>query len=209
MKNSINSRIDPDLIIDEELFSLGLVFVTKYLCEPLKEYMEKENRFLGIVKSYMSSIYNTYNKVTCEVVDENCDEYTLGGRILFLLKPILVREFNRLRSKKISEGDCIILMIRRILQMIIEIDQFSFSNEAKTLEKIIEKLYSNIKNKNKKDVMYNFSNQIRNLRTAGNIGKYSLDKIVFSLPKKEKTLIDSGGTTLINEGSGEIKEVDL
>ena len=42
MKNSINSRIDPNLIIDEELFSLGLVFVTKYLCEPLKEFMEKD-----------------------------------------------------------------------------------------------------------------------------------------------------------------------
>lgn len=205
MRSNISNRVDPEIVVNEELFSCGLLDVTEFLCYSLKQFMEKENRYLGIVKSYMTSIDNTYEKINKEIEEI---EKKIYNKILYLLKPIILREFSRLRSKKLSEGDCVILMIRRVLLIVSEVPDFIYKSEVKTLDKIIGKLYDNIRNRNKKDAMYNFSNHLRSLKANGCVGKYTLDKLDLSEPKKEKTILPET-STLINEGLDGRKEIDL
>jgi hypothetical protein len=189
MKN-IDKRIDKDITINEDLFLSGLLDITDFLLVSLKAFLEKEGRFLGIVKSYMSSIDIAFEKFNNCLEDE---DYEIFAKLLYLLKPIIIKEFNRLRRKKISEGDCVILIMRKLLNIIEENSEYSYKREVKTILKIINKLFNNIRNKGKKDVMYNFSNQIKILKSSGNIGKYSLDKLDLTQLVREKSLLEDDG----------------
>lgn len=205
MRN-INKRIDPNIMISEDLFSSSLIDVTDFLCFNLKGFLEKEGRYLGIVKSYTNSMDNAYERFNKDLEDEDIEVF---GRTLYLLKPILVREFLRLKNKKLSEGDCIILMIRKILQIVQENPDYSHRREAKTLLKIINSMYDNIKNRNKKDSMYNFSNTIKNLKQVGAVGKYSIDTLELISEKKEKEVYQGDGLLLESESESKISEQTL
>ena len=189
MKN-IDKRIDKDITINEDLFLSGLLDITDFLLVSLKAFLEKEGRFLGIVKSYMSSIDIAFEKFNNCLEDE---DYEIFEKLLYLLKPIIIKEFNRLRRKKISEGDCVILIMRKLLNIIEENSEYSYKREVKTILKIINKLFNNIRNKGKKDAMYNFSNQIKILKSSGYIGKYSLDKLDLTQLVREKSLLEDDG----------------
>lgn len=189
MRN-IDKRIDQNITINEDLFLTSLLDVTDFLCSSLKIFLEKEGRYLGIVKSYMSSIDSAFERFNDKLEEE---DYLVFGKILYLVKPIIIKEFNRLKRKKLSEGDCVILMIKRILSIISEYPDFNYKKELKTLSKVINKLFDNIRNRNKNDVMYNFSNQIKMLKSSGYVGKYTLDKLDLTLPAKEKLLLEDDG----------------
>lgn len=203
MKN-INKRIDPSITINEDLFHCGLLDATDFLCSSLKIFLENEGRYLGIVKSYISSLDLAYEKFN-EFLNEN--ESDIYGRILYLIKPIILKEFGRLKSKKLSEGDCVILIIKKIVSIIEESESFSHNKELRTISKIINRFYNNIKNKNKKDVMFNFTNQIKTLRNKGCIGKYLLDKLDLTQLKREKGILTEENSLLVNEESS-ISEVE-
>lgn len=189
MKN-IDKRIDRDIIVNEDLFLSGLLDVSDFLCSSLKIFLEREGRFLGIVKSYISSIDGAFERFNKELEDE---DYEVFGKILYLVKPIIMREFSRLKRKKLSEGDCVILMIRRLLMIAEEYPEFSHRKEMKTVLKVVNKLFDNIRNKGKRDVMYNFSNQIKMLKNSGSVGKYTLDRLDLTLPSKEKSPLEDDG----------------
>lgn len=205
MKN-INKRIDSNISISEDLFSSGLIDVTDFLCFSLKGFLEKENRFIGIVKSYLNSMNTAYERFNSELCDEDSDIY---GRILYLIKPIIIKEFHRLRNKKLSEGDCVILMIRRLLNIVLENPEYSHKKEAKTLLKIINCMYNNIRNRNKKDSMYVFSNSIKNLKHSGSVGKYSIDQLELSSDKEEKVIYQGDGLLIENDSENKISEKNL
>lgn len=197
---SINKRIDPNIMISEDLFSSGLLDVIDFLSFNLKTFLEKEGRYLGIVKSYTNSMDRAFDRFNEDLSDEDISVF---GKILYLLKPTLTREFLRLRNKKLSEGDCTILMIRRLLNIINENPDYSHKKEVKTLLKIINSMYDNIRNKNKKDSMYNFSNTIKNLKQSGSIGKYSIDTLELTGEKKEKEVYQ--GDSIIIESESDLK----
>ena len=203
MRN-IDKRIDKNIVINEDLFSSGLLDVTDFLCSSLKLFLEKEGRYLGIVKSYMSSIDNAFERFNSNLEEE---DYGIFGKILYLLKPIIVREFSRLRRKKLSEGDCVILIIRKLLLIIGESSDYSHKKEQKTILKVVNKLFDNIRNGGKKDVMYNFSNQVKLLKHSGAIGKYTLDKLDLTQINKEKSPIEGDGLKV--DLSSENNVIDL
>ena len=66
MKN-IDKRIDRDIIVNEDLFLSGLLDVSDFLCSSLKIFLEREGRFLGIVKSYISSIDGAFERFNKEL----------------------------------------------------------------------------------------------------------------------------------------------
>lgn len=204
MKSSIDKRIDTEITVSESLFACGLLDITDFLCSSLKVFLEKEGRYLGIVKSYMNTLDQTYNKFNQNLSEVDSDIY---GRILFLLKPILIKEFIRLRKKKISEGDCIIVMIKKILSIISEIPEFQFRKEVKTGLKVITRMYDNIKNRFKKDALYNFSNIIRSKMALGQIGKYSLDKFDLTEIENKEKEIYSGPEAIVSHDSNKVTEI--
>ena len=152
----------------------------------------------------MNTLDQTYNKFNQNLSEVDSDIY---GRILFLLKPILIKEFIRLRKKKISEGDCIIVMIKKILSIISEIPEFQFRKEVKTGLKVVTRMYDNIKNRFKKDALYNFSNTIRSKMALGQIGKYSLDKFDLTEIENKEKEIYSGPEAIVSHDSNKVTEI--
>ncbi len=203
---SINKRIDPNISISEDLFSSGLIDVTDFLSLVLTEFLEKEERYVGIVKSYINSMNTAYEKFNLDLCDEDSEIY---GKILYLLKPIITKEFYRLRSKKLIDGDCVILIIRRILDIVLENADYTHKKVAKTLSKIVNSLFNNIRNRNKKDAMYVFSNSIKNLKHSGSVGKYSIDSLELGNDKEEKVVYQGDGLLIENDSDNKISEKNL
>lgn len=200
----IEKRIDENITIPEDLFSSGLLDTTDFLCSSLKEFLNKEERFLGIVKSYINSMDRAYENFNKDLTDEESDIY---GRVLFLIKPLIVREFSRLRRKKLSEGDCVIVMIRKILTIIKEeVHEYTHMKEVKTIMKVINRLYDNIRHRSKTDAMYNFSNQIRILLKSGAVGKYQLNKLNLTLLSRDKEVY-SGPESKVSSDTGKVVEI--
>lgn len=200
--NEIKNRELPGIVVTEEVYIGGLLDIVGFLCSELVQFLIEENRYFGISKSYIKSINDALSKITDNVPPEEVDFY---GRILFLLKPIIMKEFNKLRSRSISSGDSIIIIIKKILE-IVSGREYRNNREVRTLRKIINKFFDNIRHRRKNDSMYNFSNIIKTCMEKGIVGKFTLDHLTFKSKTSEKEeLIGSG--IRINEESGKIKEV--
>lgn len=200
---NIEKRILPNINVSEDLYIGGLLDVVSYLCSELSDFLIEENRYLGITKSYMHSINSTFGKIYKESTEEEIDIYE---KILFLYKPLIIKEFNRLKSKKLSPGDSVIIIIRKILE-IISGHEFKYNKELRTLRKIIKNFFDNIKNKNKKDPLYNLSNIIKTYMNRGVIGKYNLDHISLSNLNVEKEELKGSGIRINEETESKVTEV--
>ena len=196
----LNKRVDKDIQITEDLYSEGLLDITQFLCSELEIFLGEEGRYMGITKSYVHSIHESFSKMNKKVSESDIEVY---GKILYLFKPLLKREFRRLKSKKLSSGDSIIVMINKILEIIFteKTQQFKYNKELRTIRKIINKFYENIRNPKKKDPLYILSNTIKLYKESGKIGKFPLDQF---------SLIDSNSDEKIElESPGErVKVID-
>lgn len=196
----LDKRVDKDIQITEDLYSEGLLDITQFLCSELEIFLGEEGRYMGITKSYVHSIHESFSKMNKKVSESDIEVY---GKILYLFKPLLKREFRRLKSKKLSSGDSIIVMINKILEIIFteKTQQFKYNKELRTIRKIINKFYENIRNPKKKDPLYILSNTIKLYKESGKIGKFPLDQF---------SLIDSNSDEKIElESPGErVKVID-
>lgn len=203
----LDKRVDKDIQISEDLYSEGLFDIVSFLCTELEIFLEDEGRYFGITKSYIHSIKESYNRVSCKVSESDIEIY---GKLLYLFKPLLKKEFRRLKSKKLSSGDSAIIMIHKILEIIFteKPQQFKYSKELKTIRKIINKFYENIKNPKKKDPLYILCNTIKLYKEDGKVGKYSLDQFSLTEIGIAKEKLESPGER-IEEENNKLSEVFL
>lgn len=188
----LEKRVDKDIQINEDLYSESLMDITGFLCSELETFLKEEGRFIGITRSYMHSIDDSFSKMNQTVTEADMEAY---GRVLYLLKPLLKREFRRLKSKKLSSGDSVIVMVNKILDIIYteKSQKFRYSKELKTLRKVISKFYDNIRNPRKKDSLYTLSNTIRVYKESGKVGKFPLDQFSLTEPGVVKEELQSPG----------------
>lgn len=198
MKEIVEKRIHPDIVVSEVLFAEGLFDTVGFLYSELKAALEEENRFFGIVKSYALSIDQAFYRFNSST---NEDDIEIYGRILYLCKPSFLSEFKKLRNKRLTAGDCLIVIINKLLEVISNVEGFSHKKELKTVRKIFTKLFDNIKNKNKKDSMYSLFNTIKELMSRGAVGKYISEDINFSDIYKQKNDILTGSGIRVNDES--------
>ena len=203
MGNSIEKRIMPDISVSEELYISGLLDVTSYLCSELTSFLIEEERYVGITKSFMHSINDAFISINKDVEEDDIDIYE---KILFLYKPIIVREFNRLKSKSLSPGDSTVIIIKKIVE-IVSGHEYKHNRELRTIRKVINKFFDNIKNRAKKDPLYNLSNTIKTYMEKGAIGKYSLDHISLKSENAEKQELIGTGIRINEETDNKITEV--
>lgn len=203
MNGYLKERIDSNITIEKSKYLLGLLDVVNFLFVELEGLMKNENRCFGIVKSYINSINDAYYRINSQTPDSNIEDY---GRILYLLKPLLKREFKRLIDRKLSPADADITMIRKLVYIVAEDQDLNqYRGEVKTLRKIIDRLWGNIRNRAKNDSMYNLGDNIKTCLAIGAAGKYSVD--IFSLvpPEEPKEPVEGGNTRI--EEAGEQKKI--
>lgn len=205
--NNIEKRIAEDIQIPEDLYLEGLLDITGFLFKELIKFLEEEHRYFGVTKSYIHTINLTFSKINQLVEEKDINVY---GKILYLYKPLLKKEFKRMRGKKLTPGDVTIVIINRILDIIIQEKKqdFRFHREIKTLKKIIIKFFDNIKNKKKEDPLYSLSNTIKEFKKNGTIGKYSLDTFSFIDFPIEKEELKNPGERL-EDNDNKIDEISF
>ena len=182
----------------------GLLDVIDFLYLELKQFLTEEGRCFGIVKSYLHSVQDAYTRIFDGVTDEKIETY---GRILYLYKPLLRKEFTRLVERSLSPADAVIVIIRRLLQVVDEVTDYEHRREVKTIKKITEKMYDNIRNHAKKDSLFLLANTVKTYMDSGKGGRYSHDIFKFALPEKVKEELKNPGDRL--GGGGKKKEVSL
>jgi hypothetical protein len=195
----IKNRALPNEYIDSDESLLGLLRAIQYLFLDLSNLLEKENRKFGIVLSYLDSVYRTYEKTD---FDDEIGEFS--ERIIYLIKPTIVRTFKKLRLKKLSEADAVIIIIKHLLQSIANAEEelsnvsskFIYFKETNTLLKIINRLFNNIKNKFKTTNLSDIDNLLNDIVEKGYVGKYLANgfSIISEISKKKskETLVGSG-----------------
>lgn len=149
----IEKRIAENIQVPEDMYLEGLLDITGFLFSELTQFLENEHRYIGITKSYIHTVKLTIERIDQSVRPEDIEIY---GRILYLYKPFLKKEFKRLRNKKLTAGDSVIVIINKIIEIIVQEKKqdFRFHKEVRTLRKIISKFFENIRNKKKKDPLY-------------------------------------------------------
>lgn len=205
----LNKRILPDKVIPLEFYCNSLLYLTEMLTYDLGEFLKLEGRFMGMAKSYINSMWTAYSGIN-DYTNEEEDE--VFERILYLFKKIIIKEYTSLKNKKLSSGDCIIVILKKIYEIILgtNIEDYKYTRRIQTLYKLISKFYDNIRNRKKSSKLFNLSNNIKYYMERGWIGKFRLKKII--LPDFENNLKSTlcySGERLDQENDKMIKEINL
>ena len=191
----ISKRILKDKVVPEDTWLGAILNVTELLTNELQKRLIEEGRFSGMAKSYINSMWETYTDINPVLED---DEWEIYCRINYLLKPTLLKEYRYLISKRLSPGDCFIVMLKKIYEIIEEIiksseasKDFQYTRQLRTLLKLTGKFFDNIRNKKKTAKLFNISDTLKYCIETGVLGKYKLEKIDFSETTSNSTkLVD-------------------
>lgn len=194
-KESLEKRVDKYLMIDDDIYSIGIFDMVHLLYIELSKLLELEGRMFGIMPKYMDIVQEAFDNIESDMTDE---DYELYGRCMYLFKPIIFRAYKKLRKRKVSKADCIITIIKTILDYLRATTHDIYRKELKSIYKITFKMFTNIKNEGKNVSIGFLTEAIQYYRDSGKTGVYSLEK--FSIEeeekKREKTKMEGSGIRL-------------
>lgn len=154
---------------DTPTYMCGIMWILSVMFRDLIEQLSNEGRCFGIVKSYINSVQCAYEKT--ELIDEE-----IYRRILYIFKPVLLKEHKKLTKKHLSPADANICIMKKLATIIGEDQEFKYYKEVGTLIKILTRLHDNIKNKAKKDNLFALALSIREYIGSGVLGKHEINK---------------------------------
>lgn len=178
MKNDLHldRRMQKDLIVSEEVYISGLFDIIQWLVMDLENYCKEENRYFGIMPTYFKTMKDEFNNFNIGCTDDLC---TLYGKIFYLYKPVIVKEFCKLETRRLSKADRLIVMMKRILDMLEEEgskrEHIKLRN-IKNVNAIITKMFDRIRNDGKKAGLNWMIKVMRLNIETGIIGKISIDE---------------------------------
>ena len=179
----ISKRISKDRFIeDEDTYLTGILWVSILLLADLQRLMKQENRYKGIVISYFTSIVSALK-------DIEFPEQELYGSILYLLKPLITLEYKKLRRRKVSKADCLIILSKKFLEIPCSIPTYPYEKKAGVALKIIGHLFDNIKNPGKNINMSSTFDAIKSFIAQGLTGKYEIQD--FSIEQEENKIAEN------------------
>jgi len=182
---------------NHQLYAAGLLDVVNFLEADLWGHLEEENRLRGIVKTYQKKINTAFSKINSSTTES---DILLFGKILYLHKGLLRKEFNRLTTKRLSPADATITIIRRLLSVILEVEDIEGKAEVESIKEVIDNLWEYIKNRSKNDSLFNLADIVKTNLNKGSLGKYALDEFTLKEPEYTKDPIQDDGVRL-NESS--------
>lgn len=177
----IEEKIDQKFRLEKEKYSKPFLGALDYLVGELEKNLVNENRYKGVVKSYMDSIKTVYSTMYSEGYTE--EDSKNESKILYLIKSDLHRELSKLNKRGLSKGDCLIVILNKLLEIL---DKFDESEQYhKGIQKVIGRLFDNIKTRSKNDSLFRFSNTIWEMMEKGYVGKYQSESFIAFPDKKE------------------------
>lgn len=213
MIEEIKRRSDWKEKVDNyKLYTDALLNLVGELTNQLQKKLTQENRFKGMAKSYVNSMWDAMEDICPEIPDE---EEMIYHRILYLFKKTIQREYSGLvLHRRLSQGDATITILLRILESINEkiSDDYPWSRKVKTLEKLARKFYDNIKNPRKEVQLADLSEGIKECWRRGKVGRFTTRKL--ELPDLRRNILEldvleNPGERMEVEGEIQGKEVEL
>lgn len=204
-ESSVSNRISPDFLVSKETYLSGLFDIQRRLFNELVVLLRLEDRAFGIMKEYIRICSEAFiGEDTTE------EEQEIYDRILFLLKPVFLKEFKRLTKRRLSPADAVITIMHKSLDIILEMleEESPVRKNVLLVKDIVDRVWENIKNRTKKDAMYYYSDLIKTLMGEGVIGKYPLSSITFRDEQKKEPL-KNPGVRFKEESPGKIIEINL
>lgn len=206
-ENILTNRVSPEYVVSKSLYMTGIIDMTEYLFIDLIDLLKAEDRCFGIVKSYIHSMRDAYHKIGVNIDEEDADIF---DRMLFLYKPIILKEFDRLKQKRLSPADATITMIHKMLSIVLDQPgEYEYKSELKTLDKVISNLWNNIKNRSKNDALYYFSDLLRTYMEKGSIGRFPLSHINLKEVKEKNPALRNPGIRIKEDSDTKITEINL
>ena len=176
MKNNeyLERRVQKDLIISEDVYISGIFDITQWLILDLEEFIKMEKRYFGIMPIYFESLREYYKEFNVDCTEDMCNIY---GKIFYLFKPLILEEFRKLEQKHLSQADRVIVIMKRLLDLI---DSVAIDHPKKEIFKgvnnIISKIYDRIRNNGKLTELKYLISSIRDYMERGVIGKIVIDE---------------------------------
>lgn len=179
--------------MEEKKLTLGeycesLLDICQFLHCEMKYFLTLDGRFHGTVKTYWCNMKEAWIKMNKSVSEEDIQVY---GSVLALIRRSLCKEFSRLKNKRLTATDRIIVLIHKLLEVVKENypEDFRFKRELESASKACNRFFDHIRNPGKNDSMYVFSSKLQSCMEEGKYGKYQVDdlslyKIEFPEPKK-------------------------
>lgn len=183
-----------ELTVPQVKVKEGILDICQYLRLEMIRFLDEEGRNRGTVKSYMNNLKSIFERMNQEVSEEDCDIY---DHVLAALRGQIYSDFKRLLKKRLSMADCIIVIMKRILDTTKSIDtiqDFRFTRELDSVLKVITKLYDNIRNRGKEDSLYLMKSTVEKLIYSGELPERIAQKInLYSIghPVEKIKTIDS------------------
>ncbi len=205
LREICKNRIDLKNEIDSNSFLNSILDITSYMTYELTDLIvnDEENYDYFQIKTInnMNGVYSWFN----EYEDEDIEVFE---KITYLLKPAIIYEFKRLKRKKLSASESIIIIIKKIIDLVIELNPLLLKSEIKILKQCINRLFYKIYNKSKKDLLFEFQCLIKDFYKNGYLGKYRT--VGFELTEENTTMNNKyqGSISLLDE-SGDNSTVDL
>ena len=177
----------------------GLLEIILVLFENVEILLEAEGRYFGIMKRYMRRIKITYIKIRKSTNLNETDVVNIG-KMLYLFKPVILKEYNILKSRKVTKADSIITIIKKLIEIImVEKDHPQYS-KVEILYDIISKIFNNIRNRGKYHKMTKFTDIVKKYIYSGQLGKYELTHFsILNEENKEKITTIIGDREKIKE----------
>lgn len=199
--------------ITAEQYREGIYDICSFLYSEMKYFLEKENRYYGKVKSFMNNLRDAFQSSDQKITEDDLEVY---GRVLYIVRFQIYKDFSRLGQKRLSAADRIIVIIKKLLDLSENIpieseEEYRFERETRTIKKVITRMFENIRNRAKEDSLYTLSNLVTQSVSEEKYGKISyntFDLISIEYPKP-KELVLKGEETLMSSESTSVKKKEI
>lgn len=206
-KQQLNKRINYNIAVPNYDYFLGIVPLLEFLINDLEKFLDREGRYYGIMVTYIHKTREILKNIRPDL--EESDD-TIWKRVVFLYKPIILREYKKFLRRKITKADAIICIVRKILEVILTYAEDDMFEKFNNIYIIFNKMYVNIKNKGKEYSLPLLSSVVDGSIGEGLVGLHKLDK--FSIVEEEnkrraKDKIDGSGVRIEEISNDLISEV--
>lgn len=151
----------------------GILDICDFLVVELTEFLKDEGRYKYRMLDYIKSIRDEFDKTNKNITEEDINIY---GRVLYVLNRSIIRDYQRLRMKRLSPADSVLCIMLKLIDVSesLEGGENRFIKEQSKIKEVIQKLYDNIRNKAKYDHLWKIENSIRDSVKINKWGTLSL-----------------------------------
>ena len=181
----------------------GIFDICESLVIDLIDFLKEEGRYKFRMIDNMNLIMNIFRGYHEIQTEEDVNIY---GRVLYVLNRSLMKEYQRLRVKRLTPADSLICIILKLLNLSesLENGENRFKEGQDKIKELIQKFYDNIRNRAKNDHLWKIENSVRDAVEQKKWGTLCLED--FGFYRVEHPEILSTTQDLVGEKNSWVKD---